>query len=352
MIVKHSGKVASVDNQSTANNAYIDQYDWVGQDNQKFMFIPLNNNTYAIVNKNSGKVASVDDQSTANNAHIDQYDWHGHNSQIWEPVDSGVANYYQIKSKHSGKVASVDKESTANNALIDQYDWHNSDSQRWYFEAVESFTLPSIETFPRPVVPQYEYLGQELPDHVDPVVTNYTLAPCIAVEDPHYINNPAQQIADNPYYLYVREQSWQKVTDTILAPGMTHKYTQTSGIKETDSQTVSKTVSHTFGADVGLSFKKDSLSAGMSYQYSEELNVQETKVNEELSVIEKQLDIVNNNSYEVSWTQYILVNKFYVVRADGTIVNDAWTVTDTNTTHAVYFPTTAGPGLLEAPSGH
>ncbi|WP_305927914.1 RICIN domain-containing protein [Bacillus mycoides] len=342
---KKSGKSFDIQAQSTANDALVVQNTWYDRDSQKFIVYPLNDGNYAVINKKSGKILDIRAQSTANDTPVVQNTWYGRDSQKFftHPQESG---FFSVQSKLSGKVFDIRAQSTASDAVVIQNTWYDRDSQKFSFSPVESISVPSIQTYPRPDLPQYDYLGQELPDYVNSVVTNYTLAPSIAVEDPWY--NDQQKIqTGNAYYLYVREQYWLKVTDTTLAPGTTHRYMQTSGIKETDITTVQKTVSHTFGADVGLSFKKDSVSAGMSYQYSEELMIQETKVNEELSVVEKELAITNNNNYSVSWTQYILVNKFYIKRADGSIVNEPWIVTDTNTTHAVYYPSTAALGLLE-----
>ncbi|MEW9575851.1 hypothetical protein U9K47_10455, partial [Bacillus toyonensis] len=258
------------------------------------MFVPLNDNNYAIVNKSNGLVVTPNGMNT-------------------QPTN------------------------------LDDWYWENKDPQRWKPEYVGSFSLPSIATSPLDPPPEYEYAGQVLPDYTPETVTNYTLAPSIAVVDPWY-NDQQKMQTGNEYYLYVREQYWLKVFDHTFAPDERFMYTQISGIKDTDLNTVSKTVSHTYGADAGLMFGKEgtaSLSASMSYQYSEELMIQETKVNEELRVVEKELEFSNSYDQTVSWTKYILVNRFYIQRADGTIVNEPWTVTDENTTRSVSYP----PGL-------
>ncbi|MED1405413.1 RICIN domain-containing protein [Bacillus mycoides] len=340
---KQSGKVMSVDEQSTSNNAHIDQYDWVYQNNQKWLFIPLNNNYYAIVNENSGLVMSVDQQSTANNALIDQYEWHGDESQQWflKDLENG---YNGIQARHSGKFASVDQQSTANNAYIDQYPWVDQNNQMWSLETVESFTLPAIMTYPLAPPPQYSSMGETLPDHTESLPTNYTLAPCIAVEDPYY-NNQQKIQTGNEYYLYVRKQYWKKVASHTLAPGESYGYKQISGMTTTDQTTVTKTVSHSFGADVGLKFRKDSVSAGLSYQYSEELSVQESRSETELSVVEEAFTLENPNNYQISWTKYILVSEYSVQRADGTLVNEPWTVTDYHNTYSSFYP--LGSDIIE-----
>lgn len=120
-------------------------------------------------------------------------------------------------------------------------------------------------------------------------------------------------------------------------------YKQTSGMTTTDQKTVTNTVSHTFGADVGLSFGnlqtgKKSLSAALSYQYSNELSVQESRTETELSVVEEAFIIENTNKHSVAWTKYILVSQYSVQRIDGTIVNEPWTVTDYHNTYDCFYP--------------
>lgn len=116
----------------------------------------------------------------------------------------------------------------------------------------------------------------------------------------------------------------------------------------TDQQTVAKTVSHTFGADVGLSFKKDRISSSLSYQYSEELSVQVSRSETELNVIEEAFTVENHNTYSVSWTKYISVSEYSVQRRDGTFVNEPWTVTDYHNTHSSFYPLDAETRVTDA----
>ncbi|UOK49326.1 RICIN domain-containing protein (plasmid) [Bacillus tropicus] len=333
---KHSNKVAEVFRGDTGDNVNIQQYSWDGGNNKKWMFVPLNDNNYAIVCKHSGKVFEVFRGDSGDNVNIQQYHWNGGENQQWFLHDS-TDGYNEIQARHSGKVAEVFRGETGDHVNIQQYSRNGGDNQKWLLDAVESFNLPSIQTHPVPEVPKYETINDILPEQTEKVVTHYALAPCIAVVDPYY--NDQQKIqTGNHYYLYVREQYWLKVTDHTLSPGETHEYTQVSGIKDTDANTVINTVSHTYGADAGLSFKSDSLSLGMSYQYSQELQIHRTQVSEELTVKQEVLTKVNNEDFTVAWTKYILVNNFYIQRADGTIVNEPWSMTDPSTTRSVSYP--------------
>ena len=127
---KHSNKVLDVAGISTANGAHIQQWDYLGGDNQKWRLESVGGGYYKIVAQHSGKVLDVVGKSTANGARIQQYDYLGGDNQKWrlEPLDEG---YYRIVAKHSGKVLDVVGVSTANGAQIQQWDWVGGDNQRW-----------------------------------------------------------------------------------------------------------------------------------------------------------------------------------------------------------------------------
>jgi hypothetical protein len=127
---KHSGKVLDVEGVSTTNGADIQQYDWLGGDNQRWEFQHVGDGYYRIVAKHSRKVLDVRGVSTANGAQIQQWDWLGGDNQRWkfDRLDDG---HYRIVAKHSGKVLDVRGVSTANGARIQQWDWVGGDNQRW-----------------------------------------------------------------------------------------------------------------------------------------------------------------------------------------------------------------------------
>jgi hypothetical protein len=127
---KHSGKVLDVEGVSTANGAKIQQWDYLGGDNQKWRLESVGGGYYRIVAQHSGKVLDVAGISTANGARIQQWDWLGGDNQKWklEALDDG---HYKIVAKHSGKVLDVEGISTANGAKIQQWDWLGGNNQRW-----------------------------------------------------------------------------------------------------------------------------------------------------------------------------------------------------------------------------
>ncbi|MGG4446963.1 RICIN domain-containing protein [Brevibacillus porteri] len=298
------------------------------------MFVPLNNNYYAIVDKFGGNVADSVDTKPGHWVLTPQ--WNGGDTQQWFLHDL-EGGYQKISNKLSGLVI----DTSFPNVLMSQ--WNGGDTQRWLPEAVESFTLPSVPTYPVPAVPQYEDINDTLPEFTEKVTTHYTLAPFIAVDDPHYKDTP-QQIKTNPYYLYVRKQYWRRVASHTLAPNEVHKYSQTTGMTQEDQNMVSTTVGHTIGADVGFQFGKEDKShssASLSYQYTTQLATHESHTTTKLTEETKELSIDNPNPYIVAWSKYVLVSEYSVQRSDGTLVREPWTVTDPNTTQSSYYPLTA-----------
>ncbi|ASA20252.1 RICIN domain-containing protein [Paenibacillus donghaensis] len=307
---------------------------WHGEDNQRWMFVPLNDNYYAIVNKKNGLVADYGYPETGKPVTL--WPWHGGDNQQWFLHDL-EGGYQKISNKKNGLVADYGYPETGKPMTL--WPWHGGDNQRWLPEAVESFTLPSVQTYPVPAVPQYTNINEVLPNQTQIVTTHYTLATCIAVDDPHY--NDQQKIKTNPYYLYVKKQYWKKVESHVLAPKESYKYTMTSGMTQEDQNTVSKTVSHTIGVDAGFQFGKEgrfNVAASLSYQYTEQLETTVSHTTIQMTETTQEHSIINDENYNVAWSKYILVSEYSVQRSDGTLVSKPWTVTDHNTTQSSYYP--------------
>jgi len=91
IIAVHSGKVLDVDwdfRFPTANGAQVQQWDWHGGPNQRFRVRPermdSRGTVYRIIAVHSGKVLDVDLNSpTPDGARIQQWDWLGGDNQLW-----------------------------------------------------------------------------------------------------------------------------------------------------------------------------------------------------------------------------------------------------------------------------
>jgi hypothetical protein len=80
---RQSGKSMDVYGQSVLDGAGIQLYDYLGNNNQKWVITPVSGGYYSITGVQSGKVIEVPAQSTAPGATIAQYTNNGGNHQQW-----------------------------------------------------------------------------------------------------------------------------------------------------------------------------------------------------------------------------------------------------------------------------
>jgi hypothetical protein len=144
IIAKHSGKGLDVTAASTANGALIQQYNYVGANNQLFVITQVDGIYASIVNVNSGKGLDVVGGSTANNALIQQWGYNSQANQQFSFVSTGDG-YYQIVNRNSGKCLDVKDLSTANNAVVQQYNCGSGTNQRWLLTRIKSANAPVAE---------------------------------------------------------------------------------------------------------------------------------------------------------------------------------------------------------------
>ncbi|MGF9816381.1 RICIN domain-containing protein, partial [Bacillus toyonensis] len=339
IINKQSGKSLDIRSQSLDNDAIVVQNTWQGSNSQKFMVYPLNGDYYALSSKVSGKTFDVRNHSMDDLAIIVQNTWQGSQSQQFHPSQEET-DYFSVQCRHSGKVWDVRNESMDNDAIIQQYTWKGINGQKFNFSPVESILVPSTPVYPPPPVPEYEDIDDILPTFSEKVVTNYTLAPFFAVNDPYYPNEN-QQIQTNPYYLYVKKQYWEKVASVKAIPGQEFNYTVTSGMTHEDQNIVSTTVGHTIGADLGFQFGKSEgrhSSASLSYQYTTQLGTVESTSDTTLEEKTEGYKYTNTGDFTVAWSMYILVSEYSLERSDGTLVNEPWIVKDEHTLSTSSYP--------------
>ncbi|WP_433040668.1 RICIN domain-containing protein [Dactylosporangium sp. CS-033363] len=136
---KHSGKALDVRDVSTANGGTIQQWDYVGNPNQRWRLQPAGGGYYKIVSTGTGKVLQIRGSSTANGAVVEQWDDRGTDIQRWQ-ITTAATGTVKIVNKVSGKALDVQDVSTANGATIQQWTYGGGANQQ--------FTLAQIETVP------------------------------------------------------------------------------------------------------------------------------------------------------------------------------------------------------------
>lgn len=130
LVAVHSGKVAGVSGNSTANGADILQATGNGQNSQKWTISDLGNGYFKVINLNSGKSLDINGASTVDGAKSIQWDFSGGNNQQWQIKDTGGGSF-KITARHSSKVLEVSGQSQADNAQIGQWGDNGGANQRW-----------------------------------------------------------------------------------------------------------------------------------------------------------------------------------------------------------------------------
>jgi hypothetical protein len=127
----HSGLLMAVQNESTTENALVQQYADNGSPDHLWEMTKLNSGWVKITNHNSGKLLSVQNNSTANSVDLVQESDTGADNQLWRVEDVSANGQFLIRNKNSGLVAAVTDESTSNSAQIVQYADSGSPDHLW-----------------------------------------------------------------------------------------------------------------------------------------------------------------------------------------------------------------------------
>ncbi|WP_226004526.1 RICIN domain-containing protein [Natrinema salinisoli] len=130
LVNAHSGKVLDVDGVSPENGANVQQWDDLGQANQRWRLEELADGRYEIVAVHSHKALDVDDASTTAGANVHQWEGHGGDNQRWELAEREDGTH-TVTNVNSGLVLAVEGSSTENGANVHQSEWTGGDTQRW-----------------------------------------------------------------------------------------------------------------------------------------------------------------------------------------------------------------------------
>ncbi len=132
---RHSGKALDVSANSMSNGGNIQQWDYVGAQNQQWEITDLGNGYYSIISRSSGKSLDVAGVSTSNGANIQQWTYGGAQNQQFEITDLGNG-YVSIEARHSGKALDVQNASTSNGGNVHQWSYVGAQNQQWRLNEV------------------------------------------------------------------------------------------------------------------------------------------------------------------------------------------------------------------------
>ncbi|SFQ92148.1 Insecticidal Crystal Toxin, P42 [Bacillus mycoides] len=241
-----------------------------------------------------------------------QADFHNMDEQKFFISDDGT-----IAVKKDRKVWDVTG-GTSNGSPIIPYDYHGASNQKFTLErsGSVSVTKPTIGTLPPAPDFKTTDLNEILPDNTEPVITHATYLPYFMVKDPYYNNQ--QKMQNSPYYILVRRQYWEKVTQRIVGAGESYKYEQKTGVSRTDQTSMTETTEIAIGADMGFMFK--GFSVGLSTSITKTLSV--TKSTSTTESTEKTETVTDSNPFmhTIARAKYMLINEYYVTRANGEMI--------------------------------
>ncbi|MEU4449257.1 alpha-galactosidase [Actinosynnema sp. NPDC050801] len=132
LTARHSGKLADVYDQSTADGGDVVQWAPNGQANQRWRFRDLGDGTSTIVSVHSGLCLDVYGGvgATADGVRVAQWSCNGQANQRWRVQDAG-SGYVRLVAQHSGKCLDVFEASTTDGARLVQWTCGTGANQQW-----------------------------------------------------------------------------------------------------------------------------------------------------------------------------------------------------------------------------
>jgi len=152
---EHSGKYLEVANASSEKGANVQQWEYKGTDNQKWLAKDLGNNVYMLKAQNSSKCLKVGSDGNV-------IQWPCNSDQInqqWKITDNGDGSF-KVESQVDGKVLHVEGAGLSNGANVKTSSWANKSNQKWDFDdlgvdnarvtGLEDSQLSSVKIYPIP----------------------------------------------------------------------------------------------------------------------------------------------------------------------------------------------------------
>ncbi|MDB6076337.1 MAG: type domain protein [Akkermansiaceae bacterium] len=133
IVNQNSGKALDLIGGSLGNSSRINQWSFdANGKNQRWIPYPSEGgNHFILVSGVSGRAASIENDSTADGAQLQAYDYTGNDtSQQWDLLDAG-SGWFNIRNVRSGKVLDVLNFNTADDGKIQQWTNSNNTAQRF-----------------------------------------------------------------------------------------------------------------------------------------------------------------------------------------------------------------------------
>ncbi|PEM44834.1 RICIN domain-containing protein [Bacillus toyonensis] len=131
-IIKNRGsqKVLDTSSASKDNGANVQQWDYNGEDHQKWELEKLADGYYKIKAVHSEKLLTVSAASNSDGANIEQWEDIGGDNQKWK-IEKNSDGTFRLIAKHSGQLLDLKSSMQNNGANIQQWPDNGTDAQRW-----------------------------------------------------------------------------------------------------------------------------------------------------------------------------------------------------------------------------
>ena len=144
LVARHSRKCLSLSQNRSENGTAILQWDCSPNpspgDGQVLTLVPYGNGDFNLKINSTGKCVDVTGVSTADGAYLQQWDClgAGQTNQLWRVIPiAGQPPYVAFQAKHSGKCADVLGQGTGNGVRIGQWSCWWGGNQQWSFQAID-----------------------------------------------------------------------------------------------------------------------------------------------------------------------------------------------------------------------
>ena len=159
---RHSGKALDVVNCGNSAGTNVNQWSWLNNNCQKWVFTNVGSGYYRISPVNAPNLAlDLNACSGSNLANIQLWDWLNNDCQKWQLVDRR-GGYYSLRSRAGNKCVDIEGISSSDGANVVQYDCISGNyNQQFSFQSVSSSRLAAesvvaeestVGIYPNPVV--------------------------------------------------------------------------------------------------------------------------------------------------------------------------------------------------------
>ncbi|HFF3743249.1 TPA: RICIN domain-containing protein [Bacillus cereus] len=312
-------------------------YDDLETEDQKWLFVLLDDQTYRIINKDSGKTLAIDpprDENAFLFRHLPTPDQHWSIEQ--------VSGYIKLRNVSNYKVLA----SKLKNGQVFVWEDLDTQDQLWELIPVETFTLPEIpNTFQKlGPSPSYSAPNDAFEKDTVKVLVGSTLIPYFAVNDNSL--SPSTQIKNNPYYVMEHYQDWRFLDEKTLAPGGEETLTLHTGMRQTDQETITQKSGITIAADAGFNFpivpagRADgpfpTVTGDLKTTITNELDVSESHTSERMQDITQTQTVHNPFEMQLQYAKFAINDTYVLKRGNGTRVYEVSSIDTTSIKGASY----------------